>query len=455
MHSFDFISEAPKNYIFKKDANKTNLGGVLFIIYTFVIIGISIWYIIDYSKNEKYQIQYIHARNSLTYSESLKLQENEKLNPTLNFSFRLTDEEDKDLSDRFLIIDYKTGYEIPRNYTIQEKVSDLQLIIMYMCEEENCTDNIEEDNKTLFNYYFDIHYTGFDLNHQTNNKPLNKNSQSEFIASYEFFFKRTLIRRLYWQNIHYKEKKGIFDLFNKEDNVEIGGYIESTYSYEGDTQIRNEYFKILSLIEMENYLDEYIEYQRTKISFLDIFANILSLSLSLFNSIALGFAFLYSKNFDNYKILEKILSNKDTENKFKNNKKRECKEIELTNSLLNEFPNENSINNAINDDNFEENDNMNKNLGKETMNSNIVLPKLRFLDFILNAFDFNKKIKTNRQNLISLCNDILAKYYSVDYILYNQIKLESLFKDYKWNDPKLEYIENNEMIKKIMNYLET
>ena len=40
---------------------------------------------------------------------------------------------------------------------------------------------------------------------------------------------------------------------------------------------------------------------------------------------------------------------------------------------------------------------------------------------------------------------------SIDSLLYNQIKLENLFKDYKWNDPELNDIKNNRMIISLKN----
>ena len=60
---------------------------------------------------------------------------------------------------------------------------------------------------------------------------------------------------------------------------------------------------------------------------------------------------------------------------------------------------------------------------------------------------FNSKcFKSNKNKFISKCDDIIYKYISIDYILSNQIKLENLLKDYKWNDPKNNNIDNNEMI---------
>ena len=79
-----------------------------------------------------------------------------------------------------------------------------------------------------------------------------------------------------------------------------------------------------------------------------------------------------------------------------------------------------------------------------------VIPKLTFIDFMLNKVYFEKCCKvSNRQKLISSCNNIVSKYYTIEYIIYNQIKLENLLKDYKWNDPSLNNVETNKFISKI------
>ena len=54
----------------------------------------------------------------------------------------------------------------------------------------------------------------------------------------------------------------------------------------------------------------YVEYKRKEISIIDIIANICSLSIAIFNGFRFGFAFFYSQNFDNYKIIDKILTSK-------------------------------------------------------------------------------------------------------------------------------------------------
>ena len=45
--------------------------------------------------------------------------------------------------------------------------------------------------------------------------------------------------------------------------------------------------------------------------------------------------------------------------------------------------------------------------------------------------------------------DIIQKYMSYDSLLYNQILLENLFLDYKWNNERLSYIQSNEAISEL------
>ena len=82
-----------------------------------------------------------------------------------------------------------------------------------------------------------------------------------------------------------------------------------------------------------------------------------------------------------------------------------------------------------------------------------ILPKLSFLDFFYNAFYKEKCCIDKRQKLIEACNKIMLQYYSVENMLYNQIMLENLFKDYKWNNPELKNIFNNNSLYYIKNNL--
>ena len=53
---------------------------------------------------------------------------------------------------------------------------------------------------------------------------------------------------------------------------------------------------------------------------------------------------------------------------------------------------------------------------------------------------------SNKQSLIDSCNDIVSKYVTIESIVYNQMKLEYLWKDYKWNNPQYEIKEKDDMI---------
>lgn len=45
----------------------------------------------------------------------------------------------------------------------------------------------------------------------------------------------------------------------------------------------------------------------------------------------------------------------------------------------------------------------------------------------------------------------MYRYLSIDSLLFNQINIENLLKDYKWNNPLLNKVQNNQMIVKLNN----
>ena len=58
MKKFDILSQPPRTFIFERISNKTNLGGVLTIIYLIIMIFISIYYIYNYIIGDKYEYFY-------------------------------------------------------------------------------------------------------------------------------------------------------------------------------------------------------------------------------------------------------------------------------------------------------------------------------------------------------------------------------------------------------------
>ena len=74
---------------------------------------------------------------------------------------------------------------------------------------------------------------------------------------------------------------------------------------------------------------------------------------------------------------------------------------------------------------------------------NLSIP--RFIDFLFHKFYAKCCGYSSRHILINSCNDIVAKYTTIENILYNQIKLECLWKDYKWNNPQFQKGDKEEL----------
>ncbi len=64
----------------------------------------------------------------------------------------------------------------------------------------------------------------------------------------------------------------------------------------------------------------------------------------------------------------------------------------------------------------------------------------------MNNIYCKKFTELNAQEIIRICNEIMSNYLSVESILYNQIMLENILKDYKWNNPQLNSIDNNKLL---------
>ena len=131
---------------------------------------------------------------------------------------------------------------------------------------------------------------------------------------------------------------------------------------------------------------------------------------------------------------------------FKKKEEKEGQMIELENIdplIDNTSSKENKLN--IKEDNIN-NDIIENNMDE---NNSIVLNKLSFYDFFFNNIYSKCCRKIRNQEIINMVNEILYKYLSIDNLLYNQLKLENLFKDYKWNNHSLDNIQNNELIKKL------
>ena len=216
-------------------------------------------------------------------------------------------------------------------------------------------------------------------------------------------------------------------------------------------------YRVICEINFNIDFNRWDEYSRTKKSIFDSLSNVCSLSLAAFNFLSFFLTGFYSNNFDNYKIIEKVIFNIKPEKKEKPEKEK----VELINisekedSLLNE--NEVEKGKIKNDNESEDDNEANKFFKKKEDDKEKIdeerLPKFRFIDFLFNNIYISKSCKSNRQEIISLCNELITKYYSIDNILYNQLKIENLLKDYKWNNPELSKLDENKLIIQLKNLI--
>ena len=56
---------------------------------------------------------------------------------------------------------------------------------------------------------------------------------------------------------------------------------------------------------------------------------------------------------------------------------------------------------------------------------------------------------SSKHALINSCNDIVSTNITIEKLIYNQIKLDYLWKDYKWNNPQNEINERDDFILKL------
>ena len=197
MRKLDFISGSPQLAIFKEGANKTNLGGILYLIYLIVLLFLAIIYIFDFFKNERYEFDYtliktLNAENKLLKDETM----NSMLDADLDFNIVLFKDdlyhEGNDLTenknflifddqifvnkwidedeDGFVIISDDDDFIVKQNKTIRRPI-DSTLAVLYRCNGKNCTIR-EEDKFETYSYFISLGYRGFFLQHQDPKKPL-------------------------------------------------------------------------------------------------------------------------------------------------------------------------------------------------------------------------------------------------------------------------------------------
>jgi hypothetical protein len=421
------------------------------------MIGISAIYVLNYFLNDKYDISYSLIKNS---EKDIEKSKNDKvLDREINFSFDLLNFDFEkgatNMSRNFVLLD-ENDEIIERKSIVKKQPSHVFIKILYVCNDENCT--LDEKDTTDFSYFLQINYTGFKIDHQSNDIPLETNNPNVvFNEEYPFLFGHTTMGMINWEIIKYKEERGILGLFDPIFNIkseyvsgEIESYISANSENSKDFYIPYEEgsirTKILAMFKIVNEHKQYKEYKREKVSVLDVVANIGALFSTVFACFLFGFQF-YSKNYDNYKIIESVLSVKQP----KANKKTTY--IELGDQINDpNYKKEEDKNDAgnepliINDSPTDINEDEKTDKEKESS-----IQKLSFKHFFLNSF-YSECFKFQKEHkVLEICGDVLAKYSSIELLLYNQILFENLIKDYKWNNPELRNVENNELLFKLKN----
>ena len=423
----------------------------------------------DYSVNPKYSVLY-RSENIFKsdYESKIERLNNEKLNPKITFN--LARGASSLVPEHFIIIakdpnnkDKGKILKFGENFTVN--LYDIAIYFYYRCKgvTKNGTCIMHDEEKEILNIYnFILNYTGTKIDHQNENPLTTEFMQQDIFLNIN---KNMLNGILKWKTVIYSEKKGItrfFDYLMGISNEIYGGFfidLEPHIIEKPESEMEKNGFIYLGFVEVfknenNNYFDYYT---RTKKGIFDPISSIYSLCLMIYKLFTLAFSAFYSKNYDNYKMVKKILSrNIKLFNKFEKNKETlDISDISDKKDALLDINSNNSEENIINsekEEKEEENDKEVKNNDKDNNNNeennedSIIIPKLHFYDFIFNNIYIRKCCSSNRQKFIYACNKIIKKYNSADNIIYQLMILENLIKDYKWNNPKLKDIQNNEMV---------
>ena len=170
MRNFDFLSETPRIFIFSKKTNKTNFGGILFLIYIIIMIFISLLYVLDYAFNDKYSVECLTIYNKTEYSYNImEMDADEELNPyikatiSINYNpkwvgvypFAIHD------GNNIFLEEKKTDIKFPGQiYELRKKVSYMSFAIAYKCgNDSNCTSFKKVYERLYKNYYFDLDFS--------------------------------------------------------------------------------------------------------------------------------------------------------------------------------------------------------------------------------------------------------------------------------------------------------
>ena len=222
-----------------------------------------------------------------------------------------------------------------------------------------------------------IYFNGFVIDHQNKTAPLyrlNGDLVSHwFKPVFDIFNPSRQVHT--WNTIRYKEQKGFFSFLKKDEDNDYIGLGMKSYDYsemsglKGDKKIfvraydakskSTHNYKVIGRLKFEIDFYHYDEYKRIPKSFLDMLANICSLNMSILNGLSYFLMNYFSNNYNNYKIMEKILngSNNTDEKEEKKNKEinEDINDLNKEENLIDEKKVEQDVL-GINDENGNDDD---------------------------------------------------------------------------------------------------
>ena len=307
MEYLDFLGSSPTFSIFENKRSNTKFGGTLFLIYIIIMFLICLIYILDFILNEKYDVQ---CSNSFRFDNVFDTNKGKTLNKLPDVSIDYSIQVGNQGSNKWMI---KTdegeylkhiglfGFDFTHNLS---KIGGKKYSIIYQCENSNCSDlyiNKEEYLIIFFKWFYIDSY---------NTPPIQFIKYGRKGNSARLKENNLLNLKVYWTSIVYKDLKGIIGLFDRFLNMEneyAVGYIDSR-EYEYLPLEYNDDNKTQPIIAIvNNYVsNKYIEYRRKEIGIMDIIAKIGAL-FSTFNFIFVSILKFYENNFNNYKIINKIM----------------------------------------------------------------------------------------------------------------------------------------------------
>ena len=429
----DFLSSSPNNFIFKETANKTTCGVICSLLYIIGLIAFSVYCFVKYYKQDRYFVEYSHYLYDLNHQIS-------DLNKSISFKYEIKykDNHKKWLvaPNNFFLYDYYDRKLIPRNANYSKNISHFGFLVVYICSDGKREIEEKFKNRTI----------AVELNFTTEVLIFQKEDPIVPVQFHEWMKMTTYDSREFIYNLEeiICTDKGFFGDKNKS-------IINTKYRVQNlnpinkaDPNIENGFYRIFGDIFFQINKYNWSHYKRTEKSILETFSYICSIGLVGLNIVAKMIFLFYSRFFDNYKIVQHLLFGNDTLirrnieiSKKLTNKKQEPLNINLSNS-------ENVDENGID---YENKSQPEENVGQPDLN---FPEKLSCCSFVFNCF-FCEYCNKKNQILISKCGDIISEYYSVEKIIYNQLLMENLIEDYKWNNIKLKNIRENKSIISLIN----